>query len=49
VCVFDPACYWRVDRNALRSQGKNTPFLGIEVKGKVRWTLVEGQIVYESK
>jgi len=49
VCLFDPACYWRIERNALRSQGKNTPFLGIEVKGKVRWTLVEGQVVYESK
>jgi dihydroorotase len=47
VCIFDPACYWRVDRAALRSQGKNTPFLGLEVKGKVRWTLVEGQVVYQ--
>jgi len=49
VCIFDPAYYWRVDRAALRSQGKNTPFLGLEVKGKVRWTLVEGQVVYESR
>ena len=46
VCVFDPAAYWRVDRKALRSQGKNTPFLGLEVPGRVRWTLVGGQVVY---
>jgi dihydroorotase len=49
VCVFDPECHWRVERTALKSQGKNTPFLGIEVQGRVRWTLVEGQIVHEAK
>jgi dihydroorotase len=47
VCIFDPEHYWRVERAALRSLGKNTPFLGLEVKGKVRWTLVEGQVVYQ--
>ena len=49
VCVFDPERYWKVEPKALKSQGKNTPFIGIEVKGKVRYTLVEGQIVYEEK
>ena len=49
VCIFDPECYWRVERAALKSQGKNTPFLGLEVQGRVRWTLVEGQIVHEAK
>ena len=48
VCVFDPQAYWRVEPSALRSQGKNTPFLGLEVAGRVRYTLVGGQIVYES-
>jgi dihydroorotase len=48
-CIFDPECHWRVERAALKSQGKNTPFLGIEVQGRVRWTLVEGQVVHESK
>jgi dihydroorotase len=33
----------------LKSQGKNTPYVGLELKGKVRCTLVDGQIVYESK
>jgi dihydroorotase len=49
VCIFDPARYWKVDSGSLRSQGKNTPFLGLELKGKVRYTLVEGQAVYEAK
>jgi dihydroorotase len=48
VCVFDPQRYWKVGPDTLKSQGKNTPFTGIELKGRVRYTLVEGQIVYES-
>jgi dihydroorotase len=48
VCIFDPAAYWRVDAAALKSQGKNTPYLGLEVPGKVRATLVAGQVMYES-
>ncbi len=48
LCVFDPARYWKVEPSALKSQGKNTPYTGLEIKGKVRYTLVEGQIVYES-
>ncbi len=48
LCVFDPARYWKVEPAALKSQGKNTPYTGVEIKGKVRYTLVEGQIVYES-
>jgi dihydroorotase len=48
VCVFDPQAYWRVEPSALRSQGKNTPFLGLELAGRVRYTLVGGDIVHES-
>lgn len=47
VCVFDPAAHWRVEPAALKSQGKNTPFVGLEVPGKVRMTLVGGQVVFE--
>lgn len=48
VCIFDPLAHWKVERGALKSQGKNTPFLGLEVPGRVRWTLIGGQVVYES-
>ena len=48
VCVFDPELHWVVERSALRSQGKNTPFLGLELSGKVRYTLVGGQVVHEA-
>ncbi|MBI2223584.1 MAG: dihydroorotase [Betaproteobacteria bacterium] len=47
ICIFDPERYWKVEAQALKSQGKNTPFIGIEVKGRVRYTLVEGQFVFE--
>jgi len=47
VCVFDPEARWEIRRDDLRSQGKNTPFLGLEVQGRVRWTLVAGQVVFE--
>jgi dihydroorotase len=48
VCVFDADARWRVEARSLRSQGKNTPFLGLEVPGVVRWTLVGGQVVFEA-
>ncbi|HYR01032.1 MAG TPA: dihydroorotase [Casimicrobiaceae bacterium] len=48
VCIFDPSAHWTVEPRALRSQGKNTPFLGLEVTGRVRMTLVGGQVVYEA-
>lgn len=48
ICIFDPEDYWKVTPSALLSQGKNTPFLGMQLPGKVRYTLVNGNIVYES-
>ena len=46
ICVFDPEARVAVSREHLRSQGKNTPFLGAELPGRVRWTLVDGVPVY---
>lgn len=48
VCVFDPELRWVVEPAALRSQGKNTPYLGVELTGRVRYTLVGGQVVHEA-
>ena len=48
VCVFDPKADWTVRPDALRSQGKHTPFSGYELPGRVRCTLVGGQIAYQS-
>jgi dihydroorotase len=48
LCVYDPAAWWKIQPGALFSQGKNTPFLGMEVAGKVRYTLVRGEVVFEA-
>jgi len=47
LCVFDPQARWKVEPATLKSQGKNTPFVGYEMRAKVRFTLVGGHVVYE--
>ena len=48
LCVFDPASEWMVEPQALRSQGKHTPFSGYQLPARVRWTVVGGQLAYEA-
>ena len=48
ICVFDPAASWVVTPQALRSQGKHTPFSGYELPGRVSCTLVGGRIAYQA-
>ena len=49
VVVFDPAVNWSVQAKNLLSQGKHTPFSGFEMQGKVRATVVNGHLAYESR
>ncbi len=46
ICLFDPARPWIVTPAALASQGKNTPFQGLELTGRVVRTLLAGRTVY---
>ncbi|HTO45380.1 MAG TPA: amidohydrolase family protein, partial [Burkholderiales bacterium] len=46
VCVFDPSVHVKITADFLKSQGKNTPFIGYELPGRVRYTLVSGKIAY---
>jgi dihydroorotase len=48
VTIFDPAASMRIAPETLKSQGKNTPFSGYELQGRVRYTLVAGNVVHES-
>jgi len=48
VCVFDPSAQVKITADSLKSQGKNTPFIGYELPGRVRYTLIGGQVVYEA-
>ena len=47
ICVFDPVAEFKVSRENLRSQGKNTPFLGMEFPGRVRYTLIDGHLAFD--
>lgn len=46
VCVFDPAAVWQLTPDSLTSRGKNSPWTGYLLNGKVRKTLVGGRVVY---
>ncbi len=46
VCIFDAQAERVVSRASLKSQGKNTPFLGLSLPGVTRYTLVEGRVMY---
>ncbi|MBU3693337.1 MAG: dihydroorotase [Rhodocyclaceae bacterium] len=48
LCVFDPDARWSVTRESLRSQGRNSPFLGRELRGRVRYTVIDGHLDFES-
>lgn len=46
VTVFDPDVAWTVDPAKFRSKGRNTPYAGMELRGRVDCTLVGGRMVY---
>ncbi len=48
IAIFNPQQAWKVSAKGLISQGKNTPFLGLEMLGKVHFTLLHGQITYQN-
>ena len=45
--IFDPDEEWTVDPEQFASKGRNTPFGGHKLKGKVKYTIVGGKIVYQ--
>ncbi|MEM5528190.1 dihydroorotase [Gammaproteobacteria bacterium AS21] len=49
IAIFNPQQQWLVDQNSLVSAGKNSVFLGSELKGKVAYTLLDGKIVYSTQ
>ncbi len=46
--VLDPHARWQVTPESLLSQGKNTPWLGQELTGRVLLTMIDGQIIFEA-
>lgn len=45
--IFDPKETYRIDRDQFASKGRNTPFHGREVTGRVKCTICDGCVVYE--
>ena len=48
LCVFDPNEAWTIDPEAFASMGRATPFEGRKVFGRVKMTVYNGEIVYQS-
>lgn len=46
ITVINPNATWVVEAANLRSKGKNTPFEGWKMRGKVTHTIVGGKVVY---
>lgn len=49
VVIFDPKCTYTIDKNKFASKGRNTPFHGRQVTGKVRCTICDGNVVYQDE
>ena len=49
VVIIDPNEEYTIDRNRFATKGRNTPFDGWKVKGKVKYTICGGRVVWEEK
>ena len=47
ITVFDPNEEYIYTKEMIVSKSKNSPFIGKKLKGKVKYTIVNGKIVYE--
>ncbi|MBW3611288.1 MAG: dihydroorotase [Actinobacteria bacterium] len=45
LCVIDPDATWTVDPDRLASRSRNTPYAGRAMTGRVRHTLLRGELV----
>ena len=45
VTVFDPKAEWTVDATKFRTKGRNTPYQGRSLTGRVHYTIVDGRVV----
>ncbi|HFQ14101.1 MAG TPA: dihydroorotase [Gammaproteobacteria bacterium] len=49
VCIFDPRRHWRVQPGEFLSRGRNPPFDGWELRGRVSHTLLAGRCVHRGE
>lgn len=48
IAVWDLSTVWKVSRDEMASRSRNTPFHGMEVRGRVRHTVFSGRVVVEN-
>jgi len=46
IVIFDPDEEWTVDPSLFKSKARNTPFGGMRLRGKVKYTISQGKITY---
>ena len=46
ITVFDPTAEWQVNAARFRTKGRNTPYQGKTLTGRVHYTVVNGRIVH---
>jgi len=49
VTIFDPDQEWTVDPSLFLSKSRNTPFSGRTVRGRVKYTIVGGRVIYQDR
>ena len=47
--IFDPDEEWTIDPEQFASKARNTPFAGRRVKGRVKYTIVQGKVIYQDQ
>ncbi|MCD7801981.1 MAG: dihydroorotase [Clostridiales bacterium] len=48
ITIFDPDEKWTIDPDQFVSKARNTPLGGMEVQGRVRYTIADGTIIYQA-
>ncbi len=49
IVIFDPDEAWTVDAGSFHSKSQNSPFIGMTLYGRVRYTISDGRVVYGNR
>lgn len=49
ICLFDRTEDWQLTSHSIISSGKNTPFLGWNFQGRVRYTIIDGEVKFDHR
>ena len=49
ITIFNPDEEWTIDPEKFASKSRNTPFGGMNVKGRIKYTIVGGKVIYRDE